>query len=142
MSITKTGKSNNRYGTKWIHNPYTKEQRVIYDDDVLPNGFMIGRTSKTCSGINCTKYIKTKNKYCKMCSPKFKNHGKVKKAGKQYYITNGIIDKKIYESEEMPSGFIKGRTNGMQGRGSLTLDQMRQNQRKSVESKRNKKMGY
>lgn len=44
--IHQSGKNNSQYGTMWIHNPTTKENRKIKKTDVIPNGFAKGQYKK------------------------------------------------------------------------------------------------
>lgn len=44
QSISQSGKNNSQYGTKWIHNPETKENKKIKGD--IPNGWLLGQYKK------------------------------------------------------------------------------------------------
>ena len=43
-SVEQRGSGNSQYGTKWVHNPLTKEAKKIKGDQ--PNGWCLGRNSK------------------------------------------------------------------------------------------------
>ena len=74
-------------GRKWIHNPVTKETRMIKPEESVPEGFLPNRPPE----------------YFSEHSKKLKNKGMI-------YITNGIDSKSVNKSESIPDGWRKGRT--------------------------------
>ena len=73
-------------GRKWIHNPVTKETRMIKPDDIIPEGFLPNRPPE----------------FFKEHSNKLKDKGMI-------HITNGIESKCINKNEIIPEGWKKGR---------------------------------
>lgn len=73
-------------GRKWIHNPVTKESRMINPNESMPEGFLPNRPPEY--------YIKH--------SQKLKNK-------ELMYITNGIDSKCINRNDPIPDGWKKGR---------------------------------
>jgi hypothetical protein len=73
-------------GRKWIHNPITKETRMIKPDDIIPEGFLPNR------------------------SPEFAlEHSKRLKDKGMMHITNGIDSTTINKNDVIPDGWKKGR---------------------------------
>ena len=52
MSIAQSGEKNSQYGTKWINNPITKEDKKINKDDPIPEGWLTGRYSHYKDRVN------------------------------------------------------------------------------------------
>jgi hypothetical protein len=46
MSNSSKGSNNSQYGTKWIHNPETKENKKLKKSEILPDGFVYGKYKK------------------------------------------------------------------------------------------------
>jgi hypothetical protein len=74
-------------GRKWIHNPITKETRMIKPEESIPEGFLPNRPPEY-----------------------FTEHSKKMKSKQIMYITNGIDSKFINKNEPIPDGWRKGRT--------------------------------
>jgi hypothetical protein len=73
-------------GRKWIHNPITKETRMIKPNDIMPEGFLPNRPPEY-----------------------FNDHSKKLKDKEMIYITNGAESKCINKNETIPEGWRKGR---------------------------------
>lgn len=86
-----TGNNNNRpsvtKGRKWIHNPITKESRMIKPEELIPEGFLPNRSPEF-----------------------FTEHSKKLKSKEMMHINNGVESKTINKNEPIPDGWIKGRT--------------------------------
>jgi hypothetical protein len=74
-------------GRKWIHNPVTKETRMIKPDEPMPDGFLPNRPPEY-----------------------FVEHSKKLKDKELMFITNGVDSKTINKNESIPEGWRKGRT--------------------------------
>lgn len=48
-SIHQQGKGNSQFGTKWIHDPISKQNKKIKNDDEIPTGWVRGRIMKNSS---------------------------------------------------------------------------------------------
>jgi hypothetical protein len=73
-------------GRKWIHNPVTKESRMIRPDEQLPEGFLPNRPPE----YHIEHSRKLKNK-------------------ELMYINNGIVSKSVNKHQPSPDGWEKGR---------------------------------
>jgi hypothetical protein len=73
-------------GRMWIHNPITKETRMIKRDEPMPEGFLPNRPPEY-----------------------FKEHSKKLKDRNLIYITNGSENRYISKTDEIPEGWRKGR---------------------------------
>jgi hypothetical protein len=74
-------------GRKWIHNPITKETRMIKPDDIMPEGFLPNRPPEY-----------------------FKEHSNKLKRRELIYITNGVDNKLINKNETIPDNWRRGIT--------------------------------
>lgn len=73
-------------GRKWIHNPVTKETRMIKPDDTMPEGFLPNRPPEY-----------------------FAKHAQKLKDKELMYINNGTDCTRINKYESIPEGWNKGR---------------------------------
>ena len=74
-------------GRKWIHNPVTKESRMIKTTEAMPVGFLPNRSPEY-----------------------YTEHSKKLKDKELRFITNGVDSKAISKKEIIPEGWRKGRT--------------------------------
>lgn len=102
------GKRNSQFGSQWISNPETKENRKILVTDVIPDGFVAGRNAKLkkCTGCGTEHYLTTK--WCDRCS-KNKCKGSLNSQFGLIWITDGSSSKKISKDSSIPEGWEKGR---------------------------------
>jgi len=73
-------------GRKWVHNPITKESRMIKAEESIPEGFIPNRPPEY--------YIE---------------HSKKLKSKELMYINDGTNSRLINKNESIPEGWIKGR---------------------------------
>lgn len=63
MSVCQKGECNSQYGTKWICNITTKENKKIKRDDIIPEGWVAGRSVWNYIEKNIKSKIKKDIKY-------------------------------------------------------------------------------
>ena len=91
LSEISKGEGNSQYGTKWIHNNSLRENKKIYKDTPLEEGWEYGRVldwsflDKTCSVCGCNLGLSKKSKRTKCESCKKKELDKNKKEEYNYY---------------------------------------------------------
>lgn len=124
MSMTQSGKGNSQYGTMWICNVELQENKKIKKDNSIPDGWVKGRNVwnnkaqpkrnyKRKSKAKSSEEKLTKEEISKILSTAGKN-----RASKNphtvhmntIWITNGIKDKRISQSDIIPDGWYKGRS--------------------------------
>lgn len=139
MKETKNKNAKNKIGMhnkKWITDG--KLSKVILKDDVIPEGWKIGRKVPTLIGrINnkCVDEVTNiiwitngvDNKRIPLVNniPEgwwrghtVKDKNKIKGSANTIWITNGTNNKKIYKTENIPTGWNRGRANSFPGKWS------------------------
>lgn len=91
-SLEYIGNGNSSYGTMWICNPVTGENRKIKKTEFIPEGFLPGRNKikKVCS--ECGTIFYNKRKYC---SEKCKNNN-IGQNGEENHSSKLTFDKVLY----------------------------------------------
>lgn len=116
------GIGNTQYGSKWVTNGNINKK--ISKDDEVPEGFRFGRfiPEKTKIETRCYRCEaltgSVRRKTCTSCNIEIraengrKNHNNSVKAYREkVFITNGLQDKLISRTLEIPKGWRKGRSN-------------------------------
>jgi hypothetical protein len=75
MAILQAGDTNTQFGTKWVHNPLLQESKKIKKDELIPDGWYIGRvvnwnihkSTKICLTCGKIGLKSNKAKYCEKC---------------------------------------------------------------------------
>ena len=134
---TKRGVKNSQYGTMWISNIELKENKKISKDDVIPEGWVKGRSKwsqlKKCKCCSQEFMPRAHEAYCSSrCKDEFRiNNPKIvsdqtkrilslsaKKRAKEQpntvmkgtiWVNNGIVNKRISKTESIPAGYSLGR---------------------------------
>jgi len=105
MARNQSGSKNSNFGTIWVHNKTTKENKKIKKHEILPEGWEIGRKLIWEDKISICKccgstYIKTQGKYCsETCRKSTVKHkmlssdSTIEQISKKYDITYHSISK-------------------------------------------------
>lgn len=119
MAETQKGEGNSQHGTMWICNVELQQNKKVPKDSTIEEGWVKGRNKWVkhvyqCKICSCEIESKHKRYFCNNHKP---NNVDSSLGGKSHttsiYVTNGVIDKRIKSSDDIPFGFVKGRTNGL-----------------------------
>jgi hypothetical protein len=110
--ISSAGKANSQYGTRWICNIETKENKKISKNDQIPENWIAGRNKwKIKKREKSNRFGKKLSEETKI---KISIKNKISKIGNKsllgrIWINDGVINKVILKEDKIPDGFIKGR---------------------------------
>ena len=115
MSLAQSGKNNSQYGTMWICNPETKENKKIKKDEKIPEGWVKGRNiwlvlektlllNEKIKQRRESKRVDSDKKFIKFMEPyyfEYKNGLSTRVLSKKYSESNVIWFKRIKRYEEI-----------------------------------------
>lgn len=125
MKGLQKGSKNSQFGTMWICNLNTMENRKVSKNFLIPEGWVLGRNKWKQKYFNKSKFgskehrqraaagqlgkrlsVETKQKISR--ANKISRLGNKSLSGR-IWINNGIINKAILKTDIIPEGFIKGK---------------------------------